>query len=154
MHAAAALLLLGLLTTVSLGVLFRQLNNPLAWSDELAQYLLVWTGFIGWMIAARRQSNIRITVFADRLPDTPRRALEVAIQISVMLFAGLMLYHSAGLIRRNLDIEAISLPIPAALLYAPIPIAALAIGLQAAAEMLEACRRRPPADAESGFQPL
>ena len=140
MQVAATALLLALLGCVFLGVVFRQFNRPLAWSDELAQYLLVWCGFTGWMIAARRRSHIRIEVFADRLPAGARRALEMAIQASLILFAALLLYHSAGLIRRNLDIEAISLPVSAALLYAPIPLAALATALQAGVEFLAAAR--------------
>ena len=52
---AAVALLLTLLATVVAGVVSRQLNAPLAWTDELAQYLLVWTGFTGWIIAARRR---------------------------------------------------------------------------------------------------
>jgi TRAP-type C4-dicarboxylate transport system permease small subunit len=70
-RGAAVALLLSLLVAVLLGVLSRQLNAPLAWTDELAQYLLVWTGFVGWIIAARRRSHIRITVFADKLPRAP-----------------------------------------------------------------------------------
>ena len=54
-RAAAVGLLLALLVAVLLGVASRQLNAPLAWTDELAQYLLVWTGFTGWIIAARRR---------------------------------------------------------------------------------------------------
>ena len=46
-RAAAVGLLLALLVAVLLGVASRQLNAPLAWTDELAQYLLVWTGFTG-----------------------------------------------------------------------------------------------------------
>ena len=59
-EAAAVVLLLAMLAAVFLGVVFRLVGEPLAWSDELAQYLLVWTAFIGWIIASRRRSHIRI----------------------------------------------------------------------------------------------
>ena len=48
---AAAILLLAMLAAVFLGVAFRLINQPLAWSDELAQYLMVWTAFVGWILA-------------------------------------------------------------------------------------------------------
>ena len=50
-EGAAVLLLLAMLGSVFLGVIFRFLNAPLAWTDEMAQYLLVWTAFTGWIIA-------------------------------------------------------------------------------------------------------
>ena len=70
---AACLLMLALLASVSLGVLFRALGSPLVWSDEMAQYLLVWTGFAGWMIASRNGNHIRSNVFIDMLPRTLTR---------------------------------------------------------------------------------
>ena len=54
---AAVLLLMALLGAVVTGVISRQLNRPVIWSDEMAQYLLVWTGFVGWMIAALNGAN-------------------------------------------------------------------------------------------------
>ena len=54
---SAVVLLLTLLASVLVGVISRQLNAPVAWSDELAQYLLVWTAFVGWIIASRRRSR-------------------------------------------------------------------------------------------------
>ncbi|WP_131854012.1 TRAP transporter small permease [Bosea sp. BK604] len=153
-HWTAVVLLLSLLVTVVLGVLFRQLNNPLAWSDELAQYLLVWTGFVGWIIAARRRTHIRITVFADLLKGVPRRVLEILIQVCVIIFAAVLIRYSFGLIERNWDVESISVPFSAAALYIVMPLAGLALILQALAEIAEALAGREPVAAEPGAQPL
>ena len=111
---AAVVLLLTLLAVVVLGVFFRQINQPLAWSDELAQYLLVWTGFVGWIIAARRRSHIRIMVFAEKLPRPLQAALEIATQVAVVVFAGVLLRYSWALIERTWDVESIALPITSA----------------------------------------
>lgn len=150
----AVVLLLTLLVTVVLGVLFRQLNSPLAWTDELAQYLLVWTGFTGWIIAARRRTHIRITVFADLLKGVPRRVLEVLIQLCVIVFSAVLIRYSFALIERNWDVESISVPFPAAALYIVMPVAGLALILQALAEIAEALAGREPVAAEPGAQPL
>lgn len=142
--AAATMLLLSLLASVVLGVLTRLVGQPLSWTDEMAQHLLVWTGFVGWIIAARRRSHIRITVLVDRLPARARLVAELAIQMSVILLAGAMLWHSAGLIIRNLDIEWVSLPLSSALLYAPMPVAAAALILQALVDMRAALAGAAP----------
>lgn len=140
LRAAAFLLLMSLLACVVLGVVSRQLGAPVPWTDEAAQYLLVWTGFVGWILAARRRSHIRIDVFIDRLPETPRRAAEVVIQLCVVGLAATMVWYGPVLIERNLDVTWISVPLSAAILYIPVPIAGAAVLLQAAAQIAEAIK--------------
>jgi TRAP-type C4-dicarboxylate transport system permease small subunit len=146
-EAAAVVLLLTMLATVSLGVAFRLAGEPLAWSDELAQYLLVWTAFTGWIIASRRRSHIRIGLIVDRLKGLPRRLVEVAIQMLVATLGVVLLIKSFGLIGRNADVEWVSLPLSVALVYIPMPIAGLAVILQAALQAIEALRGEAEADA-------
>jgi TRAP-type C4-dicarboxylate transport system permease small subunit len=138
--AAAVLLLLAMLATVFLGVVFRLVGEPLTWSDELAQYLLVWTGFTGWIIALRRRSHIRIGLIVDLLKGWPRRIAEIGIQLLVAALGAILLTKSFGLIQRNIDVEWVSLPLSVALVYIPMPIAGLAVLLQAAAQIIEAVR--------------
>ena len=151
---AAGVLLLTLLAVVVLGVFFRQINQPLAWSDELAQYLLVWTGFVGWFIAARRRSHIRIMVFAEKLPRPLQAALEIATQSCVIVFAGVLLRYSWALVERNWDVGSIALPISSAALYIVMPFAALALILQALAEIGDVLAGRKVVAAEPGAQAL
>ncbi|MET3890684.1 TRAP-type C4-dicarboxylate transport system permease small subunit [Bosea sp. OAE506] len=151
---AAVALLLSLLVAVLLGVLSRQLNAPLAWTDELAQYLLVWTGFVGWIIAARRRSHIRITVFAEKLPVGAGRVLEIVTQAAIIVFAAVLIRYSFALIERNWDVESIALPISGAALYIVMPLAGLALILQALAEIADALAGRRYVAPEPGSQPL
>jgi len=154
LRVAAVVLLLGMLGCVVAGVVSRQLGNPLSWTDEAAQYLLVWTGFAGMILAARRRTHIRIDVFIDRLPPLARRTVEIVIQAGVVFFALALLRYSPALIERNLDVEWISVPLSAALLYIPLPIAAAAIVANAAVQMLEAIRGPVAAPHAPGDQPL
>lgn len=139
-EGAAVLLLLAMLGSVFLGVIFRFLNAPLAWTDEMAQYLLVWTAFTGWIIAGNRGSHIRIVMFLDALKGRPRIAAEVVIQLLVAVLGMVLLTRSFGLIARNSDVEWVSLPLPVALVYLPIPIAGLAVVLRCGVEILAALR--------------
>ncbi len=151
---SAVALLMTLLASVLVGVVSRQLNAPVAWSDELAQYLLVWTAFVGWIIAGRRRSHIRITVFADKLPAPLGLALELLTQGLIVLFALILLRHSFGLIDRTWDVESIALPMTTAALYAVMPLAALALILQALGDAALALAGRRAAAPEAGAQPL
>lgn len=140
LRAAAFLLLMALLACVVLGVVSRQLGAPIPWTDEAAQYLLVWTGFVGWILAARRRSHIRIDVFIDALPAKPRRAAEVLIQLCVVALTAAMVWYGPVLIERNLDVTWISVPLSAAILYIPVPLAGAAVLIQAFAQIVEAIK--------------
>lgn len=141
-EAAAVVLLLVMLAAVVLGVVFRAAGDPLVWSDELAQTLLVWTGFLGWMIALRRRSHIRITTFAARLPRPLALGLELVVQASLVVLAAILIWQSAGLIRRTIDVYAVTLPVPSAVLYMPLPLLGLAIIVQALEDAADAVRGR------------
>jgi len=151
---SAVVLLLTLLACVLVGVVSRQLNAPVAWSDELAQYLLVWTAFVGWVIASRRRAHIRITVLANKLPTSLGLALELLTQGLVVLFALVLLRYSFGLIDRTWDVESIALPITAAALYIVMPLAAIALILQALGDAAQALAGRRVDAPEPGAQPL
>jgi TRAP-type C4-dicarboxylate transport system permease small subunit len=142
---AAVLLMLAMLGAVFAGVVFRFVNRPLAWTDELGQYLLVWTGFVGWIIAGNRGSHIRVTALLNRLKGRGRQAAEIAIQLLVAIFGIVLLSRSFGLIGRNLDVMWVSLPLSVALVYIPIPIAGFAILVQSAVGIGRALKGEPPA---------
>lgn len=151
--ASAAAILAALLYAVVAGVVSRAWGDPVIWSDELGRYLMVWLACIGWALASRRRSHIRITVVLDRLPAGPLRWIEAAIQLAVAGFGLAMAVLGVGLVERNLDIEAISMPIPQALLYVALPLTGAAIALQGAGDAIERLRR-PAGAAVGGGAPL
>jgi TRAP-type transport system small permease protein len=154
LRAAAVVLVMGLLGAVVTGVVSRLFNRPVIWSEELAQYLLVWTGFLGLMIAARRRSHIRIDVFINLLPRPLRLVWEVLIQAAMIVFALAMARYGIALIGRNWDVDWVTLPLSAALLYVPIPFAAATLVVQALIEIALAFKGRIAAEPEPGTQPL
>ena len=137
---AAGLVLLAMLGVIVLGVATRALGDPLVWTDELARILMVWTALLGWSIAARRRGHIRIGLVIERLPEGARRALETVLQLAVLAFGAGIAWHGVALVERNLDIEAVSMPLPAAILYVPLVLCGAAVALQAGAQVVEAIR--------------
>ena len=93
-------------------------------------------------------------VFAQRLPRAAQAALEIATQTAVIVFAGVLLRYSWALIERTWDVESIALPISSAALYIVMPFAALALILQALAEIGDVVAGRRAETAEPGTQPL
>lgn len=135
LKAVAGAIVVALLATVTAGIVSRALNHPLAWTDEVSGYLMVWLACLGWMLATRQGAHIRIRVFQDKLPRLPWRATEAAILLAVALLGAVVAFYSVGLIRRNADIEALALPISAAWLYVPLLPAGVVTLIQALADL-------------------
>lgn len=145
LYTLCGALLVVLLCTVAAGIGFRAINQPLGWTDEMSGYLMVWLACLGSMMATRRRTHMRIGLFMDKLPHSAWRANEVLCQCAVAAIGLIAAWQSIHLMRVNHDIQAISLPVSTAWLYAPLLPAGLLAAIQA---MVDMCGPRPtPADA-------
>ena len=151
----ACALVVGLLVVVSLGVVTREMGAPLIWTDELSRFVMVWLAVFGWILASRKRIQVRIRYFQDHLPARAHAAVEFAIQAGLVVLGGLIAAYSVGLVVRNHDLEATSLPLSMAWMYVPMVLAGAVTALQAASEVVEAWRGRapPPAHAVAAAEP-
>src|SRR5260370_1440066 len=140
----ALALMVALLATVLLGVVTRALNEPLIWTDEVSRLLMVWLAVFGWILACRRRGHIRVRFFRDLLPAKARRLAEIALQLAVALFGLAIVWFGFGLILRNLDLGATTVPISMSWMYAPISLAGLVTAVQAVGEIHEHLRSSGP----------
>ena len=124
-----------LLCVVTAGIVFRAFNEPLSWTDEICGFLMVWLACLGWMIATRHNAHIRIRLLLDKLPGKAWRGTEVVIQVAVALVGIVVAWKSIHLVQVNSDIEAMSVPISVAWMYAPLLPAGLLTTVQALADM-------------------
>jgi TRAP-type C4-dicarboxylate transport system permease small subunit len=134
-------LVAALLGCVSLGVITRALGEPLIWTDEFSRFLMVWLAVFGGIVASRKRLHVRIRFFQDLLPARAHNAVELAIQVAVALFGAMICAFSVGLVNRNLDLEATSLPISMSWMYVPMVLAGLVFAVQGAREVVEVLRR-------------
>lgn len=142
-EASACLAVVLLLLCVASGVVTRGLGDPLAWTDEMARFLMVWLAALGWMLACRRRLHVRIRFFQDKLPRAGHRAVEAAIQAAQVLFGLVVAGYGVDLVHRNLELEATTVPISMAWMYVPLVPAGMVLAAQAAAELAEQARRQP-----------
>ncbi len=135
------------LFAVMFGVVILQIvlryvfNAPLVWTDELAQYLFVWTSFLGWTMATRKRIHIGISVVADHLPAAGRRMLHALWCVATLAFAIILLVVGVLITRRNWDVQMVSLDFSFWLVYLVVPLAALFLIGYAARDLVEILRK-------------
>lgn len=134
LEAVACALLVALLVVVLLGVVTRAANAPLIWTDEGARFLMVWLASFGWMVAGRKRAHVRIRFFQDLLPPVLHAGAERVIQLALVVFGAAIAWFGVGLVRRNLGLDATSLPLSMAWLYAPLVPAGIVMALQGAGQ--------------------
>jgi len=146
----ACVLVVALLGCVSLGVITRAFGQPLIWTDEFSRFLMVWLAVFGWIVASRKRIHVRIRFVRDRLPASAHKAVELAIQGALALFGVLICVFSVGLIAKNRDLEATTLPVSMAWMYLPMLLAGVVTAAQGAREAVGAVHRAKPAARREG----
>ena len=140
--ALAVLSFTGMFLCVLVQVILRYgFDRPLVWSDELARYLFVWCAFLGWIIAARRRSHLSITVVADNLGPRGHAAFALFGALANLAFCIVLGWYGLQITQRNVDIDTVALFFTFAVVYAIVPLAAIAVGLHAVADARTALER-------------
>ncbi len=137
----ACMLVVVLLGCVALGVVSRGLGAPFIWTDELSRFLMVWLAVAGWILASRKRIHVRIRYLQDKLPPRLHAMVETNFQVALTIFGLLITWYSVGLVAKNLDLEATSLPLSMAWMYVPMVLAGVVMAMQGAVEVVESIRR-------------
>ena len=126
LHGSGIVLFIGMVLLVLAQVVARKFFEPLVWSEELARYTFIWVAFIGWVIASRNKSHIRISLVTDRAGPLLKQTLGVLSDLCVIVFALIFVIKGWKLVQNNLDIETVTLFFDFWLVYTIIPVSALA----------------------------
>lgn len=105
-------------------VVTRQiLDNPSAWSEELAKYLFIWLGLFGAALVFGERGHVAVDLLVQRSPRTVQLVLMVLVQLAILAFAVLVLVWG-GIRVSNLawDQNLTGLPVNVGWLYTALPI--------------------------------
>lgn len=112
-----------LVIAVFLQVLFRFiLNQPLAWTEELARYCLIWITFLGAAFAMSTKAHIGMEVFVNLFAIPIRKVLYVIATIATLAFFLLMVIEGYDLATRSMSQLSPVLRIPMGAIYSIIPL--------------------------------
>ena len=106
------------------------LNSPSSFTDELARMLLIWVGILGAAYATGKKMHLAIDVLLNKFNEKNRKIINTLINISVALFALVVMVIGGGnliyiLLKLGNQSPALSLPI--GYVYAVIPLSGLLV---------------------------
>ena len=104
------------------GVVFLQfftryvLNDSVAWTEEIARYLLIGVTFAGSVMAARKQSHIAVEFVYRWVPRPARRVAQAAIDAATTAFFAALAWYSAQIAQRTGSLM-VSVDVPKSVIY-------------------------------------
>lgn len=119
------------------------LSNPSIYTDELARYLLVWTGLLGAAYAAGKRMHLAIDLLPNRLTGRAHEALALVVELFVFSFAAVvMVFGGLRLVSLTLMLEQTSaaLQVPLGYVYLALPISGLLMMFYATLLMIDHVR--------------
>ncbi|MDJ0331425.1 TRAP transporter small permease [Planococcus sp. S3-L1] len=112
-----------LVTVVFLQVIFRFiLNSPLAWTEELARYSLIWLTFLGASYAMSSKAHIGMEFFVKLFAVTVRKVFYTIATFASLLFFLLMVVEGYDLAMQGMSQTSPVLRIPMGMIYMIIPV--------------------------------
>ena len=120
---ALVILLTSMTIVVIVGIVARYiLLISIPWTEELARYLMIWTGFVGFGVAYRKRELISVKLFINKLPlHLIRKALFIS-DIACSIFLIIVVIYGIKLCIMNTYQVSPALRISMAIIYAAIPL--------------------------------
>ncbi len=113
------------------------LNDSLAWTEEIARYMLILAAFLGAITVTRKGGHIFLEFFYRYLPPAAGKGLAVVMEAVCCLFYGIMTW-TAVLLALKTKTKMASAEIPKSLLYWSV---AASLALMTLFSLLWLCRK-------------
>jgi TRAP-type C4-dicarboxylate transport system permease small subunit len=121
--AIVCVLLVATCVIVFAEVVSRYLSiGSLAWSDEAARFLFIWTALLGAALGVKDGSHFAIHFVADLVPVPMRGGLVVFGAVGTSLVYGVMIWQGARLAVQNSDQLSPALDVSMSIPYLVVPV--------------------------------
>ena len=137
-----ALVLFVLLAAVVLLQFFSRyvLNDSVAWTEEIARYLLIGAAYAGSVSALRRGEHIFLEVVYRRVHQASVKPLAVLVDVIIVAFHAVLTLLAAGL-AVSADRRMISIDLPKSLVYGFVAITLFAATIVATRRLIRRARQ-------------
>jgi TRAP-type C4-dicarboxylate transport system permease small subunit len=114
---------------IILQVFFRfVLNSSITWSEEVVQFLLLWSVMLGSAVASDRQGHIALDPLREHLSPAGFRMLQWFAGSCTLAFCACLVFYGIRFIGRVGAMTASASDLPMAYVYAAMPVGAVLIG--------------------------
>jgi TRAP-type C4-dicarboxylate transport system permease small subunit len=130
------------------------LSFGMAWSDEAARLLFVWTVFLGFAVGLKHRGNIGVELVVDRLPAAWKRRAIVFQDLAILVFSLVFLWQSVITVKFSFLQRLPALQVSIAWLYFAVLIGSILMTIYAVANLWETLRGAavPAAAGEDAFR--
>lgn len=112
-----------MLVVVSAQVWYRfVLNNPLAWSEEVARYLFVWISFLGSAVGVRMNVHLGIDLIDKALSPRARKVMTVVVNLLIQIFLLVVIFWGIKILKVVQFQKSASMGIPMTYPYLAVPV--------------------------------
>lgn len=127
--AVCVVLFSALVLDVVWQVFTRQvLDDPSAWSEELAKYLFIWLGLLAAALVFGERGHVAVDLLVRRAPLGVQRALMALVQLAILAFAVLALvWGGTQVVDLAWNQKLTALPVNVGQLYLVLPISGVLI---------------------------
>ena len=101
------------------------LNHSFPWTEEIGRYSFVYLTFIGAALCIRNEMNINLDLLTKRLPKSVGAFLEMAVEVSIILFLFLLIYQGSLICQKTAKQVSAALRLPMVIFYLSIPLGAV-----------------------------
>ncbi len=123
------ILVLDVLIQVAAGIFIRG-SNPFSFTDELAEFLLIWVGLLGAAYVSGHKQHLAIELIYKKLSESNIRKLNIFINILIILFSAFILVIGGiRFVVINIKLEQLSaaMQLPMWYVYLVLPLSGLFI---------------------------
>jgi TRAP-type C4-dicarboxylate transport system permease small subunit len=92
------------------------LNDSLAWTEEIARYLLITTGFLGSVMAVRKNTHIMVEFLYRYIPGLMAKILSSLIDLSRIGFFAMLAWVSFKVAGKTKQMM-VSIDVPKSIMY-------------------------------------
>jgi TRAP-type C4-dicarboxylate transport system permease small subunit len=148
-------LMAGMILSATLQIVVRyglSAHITLAWTEEFARLLLVWSGLFGAAMVQRTGDHISMTVVYDTFPISVQQAIRVLGDIVTLTILALLAWYGSAMAYALLQLNTITLGLPLATFAAAVPVTAFFMAVQTIRLLIRSLAspsRRSAADSES-----
>ena len=143
-RAITALLLLGIVGTITYQVLARYLPGVRIprWTEEISLILMVWLSMLGSGLAVRKGEHLSMDVVVRLFPARVKRVLAVFVALIVVTFGLYLLWFGSELVQRTMRQTFSATKLPIGLMYLGLPLGGFLIAFYSGINLVKVWRNR------------